>query len=219
MLNSDSEISSILQEGRSETVTLLIPEDTWIRFSEKDLKLLPKKIPQFLKTYGKFLSASKRLGKKAGRTLYQPSPGKQKMKRVNVRVCSASWTLFGTLAQAHGVSRCYLFNYLLRLESLEVGNSIMDTMNLGVPTFHRSYSYILHVDLQNNRVTRKLRCEPETYFHVLETKDRLSFYKSLRNKVSSVVARIPFLDRIITVFLSLKVSVQFQNRPNTAGTL
>ncbi|WP_156804397.1 DUF1564 family protein, partial [Leptospira sp. Fiocruz LV3954] len=33
LLNSDSEISSILQEGRSETVTLLIPEDTWIRFS------------------------------------------------------------------------------------------------------------------------------------------------------------------------------------------
>ncbi|MDI7202943.1 DUF1564 domain-containing protein, partial [Leptospira santarosai] len=62
-------------------------------------------------------------------------------------------------------------------------------------------------------------CEPETYFHVLETKDRLSFYKSLRNKVSSVLARIPFLDRIITVFLSLKVSVQFQNRPNIAGTL
>ncbi|EKR92443.1 hypothetical protein LEP1GSC163_3543 [Leptospira santarosai str. CBC379] len=37
--------------------------------------------------------------------------------------------------------------------------------------------------------------------------------------MSSVLARIPFLDRIITVFLSLKVSVQFQNRPNTAGTL
>ncbi|WP_155117993.1 DUF1564 family protein, partial [Leptospira santarosai] len=32
LLNSDSEISSILQEDRSETVTLLIPEDTWIRF-------------------------------------------------------------------------------------------------------------------------------------------------------------------------------------------
>ncbi|WP_155118632.1 DUF1564 family protein, partial [Leptospira santarosai] len=96
---------------------------------------------------------------------------------------------------------CYLFNYLLRLESLEVGNSIMDTMNLGVPTFHRSYSYILHVDLQNNRVTRKLRCEPETYFHVLETKDRLSFYKSLRNKVSSVLARISCLGTAISNLL------------------
>ncbi|WP_081104096.1 DUF1564 domain-containing protein [Leptospira weilii] len=169
LLNSDHEISSILQEGRSETVTLLIPEGTWLRFSEKDLKLLPKKIPQFLKTYGKLLSASERLGKKAGRTLYQPSPGKRKMKRINVRVSSASWTLFGTFAMAHGVSRCYLFNYLLRLESAGAGNSTVDSR--GVPAFHRSYSYILHLDLPNNRVTRKLHCEPETYFHTLEYKD------------------------------------------------
>ncbi|EQA60795.1 hypothetical protein LEP1GSC062_1847 [Leptospira alexanderi serovar Manhao 3 str. L 60] len=62
----------------------MIPEDTWLRFSEKDLKFLPKKIPQFLKTYGKFPSASKRLGKKAGQTLYQPSSGKRKMNRINI---------------------------------------------------------------------------------------------------------------------------------------
>nr|WP_249262344.1 DUF1564 family protein [Leptospira alexanderi] len=34
-----------------------MPEDTWLRFSEKDLKLLLKKIPQFLKTYGNVSSA------------------------------------------------------------------------------------------------------------------------------------------------------------------
>ncbi|EKR18890.1 PF07600 family protein [Leptospira interrogans serovar Pyrogenes str. 2006006960] len=109
LLNSDHEISSALQKNRSETVTLLIPEDTWLLFSEKDVRLLTKRIPTLLKVYAKYLSSSKRLGKKADRTLYQPSPGKLKMKRIKRSVfLSASWTLLGTLAQAHGVSRCYL---------------------------------------------------------------------------------------------------------------
>ncbi|EMJ90558.1 DUF1564 family protein, partial [Leptospira alstonii] len=34
LINTDCKISSTLGENRSETVTLLIPEDTWIRFSE-----------------------------------------------------------------------------------------------------------------------------------------------------------------------------------------
>ncbi|EQA82212.1 PF07600 family protein [Leptospira alstonii serovar Pingchang str. 80-412] len=170
-LQSDFKISSTLRENRSETVTLLIPEETWIRFSEKDVKGLPRKIPELLRTYGKYLSATKRLGKKAGRTLYQPSPGKQKMKRVNIRLNTGTWTLFGALAQAHGVSRCYLFNYLLWLESVGVGDSIVDTMNEGVPTFHRSYSYILHLDLVENQVTRKLRCRPLSHFYALDYRD------------------------------------------------
>ncbi|WP_036042864.1 DUF1564 domain-containing protein [Leptospira alstonii] len=173
LLNSDCKISSTLGENRSETITLLIPEDTWLCFSEKDVKALPRKIPELLRTYGKYLSTTKRLGKKAGRTLYQPSPGKQKMKRVNIRVSTGSWTLFGAHAQAHGVSRCYLFNYLLWLESVGVGDSIVDTMNAGVPAFHRSYSYILHIDLVNNEVTRKLRCRPISYFYALDYRDWL----------------------------------------------
>ncbi|EMM97771.1 PF07600 family protein [Leptospira interrogans serovar Zanoni str. LT2156] len=168
LLNSDHEISSTFQKNRSETVTLLIPEDIWLLFSEKDVRLLTKRIPTLLKVYAKYLSSSKRLGKKADRTLYQPSPGKLKMKRISVRVPSASWTLLGTLAQAHGVSKCYLFNYLLKLEALGVGNSILNTVRAGVPTFHWSYSYILHLDLSNNQVTRKLHCEPESYFYALD---------------------------------------------------
>ncbi|EMJ91655.1 DUF1564 domain-containing protein [Leptospira alstonii] len=171
LLNSDFEISSTLGENRSETVTLLIPEDNWIRFSEKDLKALPKKIPEFLRTYGKYLSSTRRLGKKAGRTLYQPSPGKRKMKRVNIRVNTGSWTLFGALAQAHGVSRCYLFNYLLWLEETGVGDSIVYTMNAGVPAFHESYSYILHLDLLENQVTRRLRCRPKFFHYALDYRD------------------------------------------------
>ncbi|WP_036095082.1 DUF1564 domain-containing protein [Leptospira weilii] len=171
LLNSDFEINSTLNEGRSETVTLLIPEDTWLCFSEKDLKELPRKIPELLRTYGKYLSSTQRLGKKAGRTLYQPSPGKQKMKRVNVRVSSGSWTLFGTLAQAHGVSRCYLFNYLLRLDEVEFGDEILYTVNGGVPAFHRSYTYVLHVNLVENEVIRRLRCQPRSYFYTLDYRD------------------------------------------------
>ncbi|TGN02540.1 DUF1564 domain-containing protein [Leptospira yasudae] len=171
LLNADREIRSTLQKDRMETVTLLIPEETWLRFSEHEARRLPKKIPQMLRTYAKYLTAQKRLGKNAGRTLYQPSPGKSKMKRVNVRLSPGSWTLFGTLAQAHGVSRCFLFNYLLWLDFAGVGGSVFDTLNAGVPTFHRNYSYILHLDLAYNQVIRKLDCEPDSLFYTLDYRD------------------------------------------------
>ncbi|TGM00946.1 DUF1564 domain-containing protein [Leptospira barantonii] len=171
LLNVDHCIQSKLQETNSHVVTLLIPENRLLRYREKDRKNLPKRIPQLLRTYTKFLSASPRLGKKAGRTLYQPSPGKQKMKRINVRLSTGSWTLFGTLAQAHGVSRCFLFNYLLWLEENEVGDSIIRTLNEGGPTFHKKYKYILDLDLLNNRVSRILQCEPENSFYVLDYQD------------------------------------------------
>ncbi|EMK23599.1 PF07600 domain protein [Leptospira kirschneri serovar Bulgarica str. Nikolaevo] len=87
------------------------------------------------------------------------------MKRVNVRVKSKNWILFGILAQAHGVSRCYLFNYLLWLETLGIGDSIVNTVNAGAPTFHR---YILNVDLLSRQVTRKLRCKPKHQFYIIK---------------------------------------------------
>ncbi|XDD51107.1 DUF1564 domain-containing protein [Leptospira sp. WS92.C1] len=174
LLNEDHEIHSPLQKDRLETVTLLIPEATLLRFSEGNVRALPKKIPGLLRTYGKYLTTTKRLGNQAGKTLYQPSPGKQKMKRINVRLSTGSWTFLGTLAQAHGVSRCYLFNYLLWLEELGVGDSIVETMNAGVPTFHRYYSYILHLDLIHNRVSRKLKCEPDSLFYTLDYRDWFS---------------------------------------------
>ncbi|MCG6168889.1 DUF1564 domain-containing protein [Leptospira sp. FAT2] len=171
LLYSDHRIDSRLQESNTNVVTLLIPEAVLLRYPERDRRNLPKRIPELLRRYGKFLTATKRLGKKAGRTLYQPSPGKEKMKRINVRLSTGSWTLFGTLAQAHGVSRCFLFNYLLWLEENEIGNSIVQTMNEGGPTFHRKYSYILDLDLLNNRVSRLLQCEPEDSFYVLDYRD------------------------------------------------
>lgn len=166
-LNTDQEIRSTLQKGRTETVTLLIPEETILRLGEKNLKILSKRIPILLSTYGKYLTAVSRLGKKADRTLYQRSSAKSKMKRINVRIDPGSWTLFGALAQAHGVSRCYLFHYLLLLEELRVGDSIVRTMNEGVPTLHGYYSYILHLDLPNNRIIRRLHCSPNGEFYAL----------------------------------------------------
>ncbi|TGK44330.1 DUF1564 family protein, partial [Leptospira gomenensis] len=77
LLNNEEEISSRLQNDRKETVTLLVPEETWLRYRERygeaAARRLPKKIPELLRTYAKFLTATKRLGKKAGTTLYQPS--------------------------------------------------------------------------------------------------------------------------------------------------
>lgn len=169
MLSAEEEIRSSLRENRMETVTILIPEKTWLRYGEAKARDLPKRIPEFLRTYGKYLSSVKRLNAQARKTLYQPSSGKSKMRRVNVRLGTGSWTLLGALAQAHGVSRCYLFNYLLWLEEIEVGDSIVDMMNAGTPAFHRSYSYIFHLDLSHNQVYRRLRCDPESIFYAADS--------------------------------------------------
>lgn len=192
LLNSDQCIQSKLQESNSHVVTLLVPENTLLRYREKDRKNLPKRIPQLLRKYTKFLSASPRLGKKAGRTLYQPSPGKQKMKRINVRLSTGSWTLFGVLAQTHGVSRCFLFNYLLWLEENEIGDSIVSIMNEGGPTFHKKYKYILDLDLLNNRASRILKCEPENCFYVLDYRDWYNFEDGrLRSRPAKLDPRPP----------------------------
>lgn len=167
LLNSDPEIRSILQERKTEVVTLLIPEATLFALGEKGRKNLGKQIPILLKYYSKYLSTTKRLGKNARKTIYQPSPGKEKMKRINVRLSTGSWSLLGALAQVHGVSRCFLFNYLLWLEKVGVGDSIVITMNEGGPTFHREYKYILHLDLLKNEITRRLECNPRSTFFVV----------------------------------------------------
>ncbi|TGK66417.1 DUF1564 family protein, partial [Leptospira gomenensis] len=93
------------------------------------------------------------------------------MRRINVRLGTGSWTLLGALAQAHGVSRCYLFNYLLYLEEVGVGDSIEDTMNAGVPTFFFFYFYLINVFFTFNRATRRLQCFPESSFYAFEYRE------------------------------------------------
>lgn len=135
LLTADRVIRSKLREDKTEVVTLLVPQATWLRLGESKRKYLPKQIPMLLRVYGKYLTSIDRLGKKAGKTLYQPSYGRDSMKKVNVRLHTGSWAFLGVLAQAHGVSHCFLFNYLLWLEEVGVGDSIVDTMNEGVPHF------------------------------------------------------------------------------------
>ncbi|MBM9500192.1 DUF1564 domain-containing protein [Leptospira sp. 201903071] len=166
MLNGDHLIQSRFRGNKTNVVTLLIPENTFLRYPEKERRILPKRIPILLKRYGKFLSSTRRLGKRADTTLYQQSPGKRKMKKVNARIGAESWALLGVLAQAHGVSRCFLFNYLLYLEDSEVGDSIVNTMNQGAPTFHKNYRYVLHLDLFNKMISRGLECDPRDTFYL-----------------------------------------------------
>ncbi|RHX88371.1 DUF1564 domain-containing protein [Leptospira stimsonii] len=171
LLDSDQELRSVLQERYSETVTLLIPKKTLSGLSESEKRRLPKRIPDLLRKYGKYLGVTRRLGKKAGKILYQASEGKENMQRINARVSTGSWALLGALAQAHGVSRCYLFNYLLWLEEIEMDSFLVTTMNEGAPTFHRNYRYILHLNLLDNEITRRLECEPSDFLSILDYRD------------------------------------------------
>lgn len=175
LLNSDQELRSRLQQPQCEVVTLLVSKFKLSEYNEEDRKKLPKRIPNLLRIYGKYLTSSKRLGKRAGKTSYQESVGRGNMVRINVRLDTGSWVLLGTLAQAHGVSRCFLFNYLLWLDEVGVGSSIVRTMNEGGPTFHRDYRYILHLDILENSVVRRLECQPDHTFYVLDPRDWYDF--------------------------------------------
>ncbi|PJZ53701.1 DUF1564 domain-containing protein [Leptospira adleri] len=164
-LNSEDRIESALAESQDKVVTLLVPEIYFENLSEDERKLLGKKIPYLLRRYGKFMCAQSRLNEKAITTLYQKDQGK--LKKVNVRMGTGYWALLGALAHAHGVSRCYLFNFLLTLDQAGVGDSIVEVLNGGVPTFHQVYRYIWQLEITDNRVVRLLEFEPnplQTYF-------------------------------------------------------
>ncbi|XDD49535.1 DUF1564 domain-containing protein [Leptospira sp. WS92.C1] len=174
LLNSDHEIRSALREEKFGVVTLLFPKKTLNRFDEKMRRNLPKKLPDLLKRYAKYIASTKRLSSKAGKILYQSNFGQERLQRINARVGSGSWALLGILAQAHGVSRCYLFNYLLWLDEVGVGDSVVQTMNEGAPTFHSYYRYIQLLDLRNHEVVRRLEFDPNP-FSVLDYRDWFDF--------------------------------------------
>ncbi|MBM9501003.1 DUF1564 domain-containing protein [Leptospira sp. 201903071] len=156
-LSPDEKIESLLAERKEKVVTLLIPENYFDRLSVEEQRRLPKKLPFLLRRYSKLMTSRSRLNSKADSILYQ-SPGK--MKKMNFRVNTGYWSMLGVLAQAHGVSRCFLFNFLLSLEDAEVGDSIVEVLNAGVPTFHDVYRYIWHLDLIQNTITRTLEFDP-----------------------------------------------------------
>ncbi|MCG6169346.1 DUF1564 domain-containing protein [Leptospira sanjuanensis] len=163
---SDRKIESPLVEETSRVVTLLVPENYYDQLSTENQLGLSKKLPYLLRRYAKFISATQRINSKAGTALYQDPA---KMKRINFRVSSGDWSILGALAQAHGVSRCYLFNFLLALDEVGVGDSIVETVNAGVPTFHEYYSYIWHLDLAHNRISRQLKFSPNPIRTIYDT--------------------------------------------------
>ncbi|MBM9579380.1 DUF1564 domain-containing protein [Leptospira sp. 201903070] len=156
-LSSEEKIESPLAERNEKVVTLLIPENYLNGLSLDEQRKLPKKLPYLLRRYSKFIASRSRLNSKADSILYQ-NPGK--MRKMNFRANTGHWSMLGALAQAHGVSRCFLFNFLLSLEDAEVGDSIVEVLNAGVPTFHDVYRYIWHLDLIQNTITRSLEFDP-----------------------------------------------------------
>lgn len=138
--NTDQKIESTLNENVEKVVTLLVPKRYYVILSSKDRRMLGKKLPYLLNRYGKFISSHSRLNRRAVTTLYQKNQGE--LKKINFRIDMSHWAMLGVLAHAHGVSRCFLFNFLLSLEKAGVGDSIVKVLNEGVPTFHKIYRYI-----------------------------------------------------------------------------
>ncbi|TGK32655.1 DUF1564 domain-containing protein [Leptospira gomenensis] len=167
-LNTEEKIQSAMTERKNRVVSLLIPESYFVKLSNEDQRYLVKRVPELLRRYAKFMASRSRINDEGITTLYQKNQGK--LKKLNVRMNTGFWSLLGVLANAHGVSRCYLFNFLLFLDRVEVGDSIAESLNEGVPTFHDVYSYIWELDLIHNTITRFLRFSPNPihplYAHV-----------------------------------------------------
>ncbi|EMJ52338.1 PF07600 family protein, partial [Leptospira interrogans serovar Valbuzzi str. Duyster] len=110
LLDDGQKIQSFLIEGSVGTDSLLVPDVYWNRLNLQEKKALRNKLPFLLRKYSKQIASMKRLHNKAGKIKYNRGVGK--MKKLSIRVHSGVWATLGVLAAAHGVSRCYLFNYM-----------------------------------------------------------------------------------------------------------
>ncbi|AOP35261.1 hypothetical protein A0128_16275 [Leptospira tipperaryensis] len=161
-LYTNRKIQSVLFEAKKEVETILFPERYLNSLSGKERKELPGKILPLLKRYQKFMLSKRRINPRAGKTLYQGDQGR--LVRVNLRIESEAWILLGVLSATHGVSRCFMVNYLLWLDDSGVGDSIDEALNVGCPPFHNSYSYIWHLDLLGKRIIRRIEFDPDPLF-------------------------------------------------------
>ncbi|MCG6193973.1 DUF1564 domain-containing protein [Leptospira sp. FAT2] len=157
-LDIDQKIQSVLVSSESNVETLLFQESYLNSLSTEQRKVLPKRILPLLRKYQKFLLSKRRINRNAQKTLYQRNVGK--LVRLNMRVNTGIWAILGVIAAAHGVSRCFLVNYMIWLDDSGVGDSIEEKLNVGSPTFQNSYSYLWHLDLLNNRITKSLEFRP-----------------------------------------------------------
>ncbi|MBM9501369.1 DUF1564 domain-containing protein [Leptospira sp. 201903071] len=159
LLSSKKKILSALNEGELGSDSLLIPFSYWNRLDKIQKKALSQKLPFLLIRYTKYIASLDRLHCKGGRIKYNWGVGD--LKKMTIHVHSGVWAVLGALAAAHGVSRCFLFNYLLWLEDAGVGDSIVETMNRGVPHFHTIYQMTWTLNLRKNQIARALHFEPD----------------------------------------------------------
>ncbi|KPA28653.1 PF07600 family protein [Leptospira interrogans] len=159
LLDDGQKIESALVEDSVGTDSLLVPDVYWNRLNAQERKALRSKLPFLLRKYSKQIASMKRLHDRAGKIKYNRGVGK--MKKFSVRVHTGVWATLGVLAAAHGVSRCYLFNYMLWLEDLGGKEDFfVKTLNPGVPSFHWTYKMTWKIDRRQNLISRELQFEP-----------------------------------------------------------
>ncbi|WP_061286617.1 DUF1564 domain-containing protein [Leptospira interrogans] len=156
LFDEGQKIESALVEDSIGTDSLLVPNDYWNRLNSQERKDLRKKLPILLRKYSKRIASMERLHHKAGKIKYNRDVGK--MKKFSIRVHTGVWATLGVLAAAHGVSRCYLFNYMLWLD--EQGDFFVKTLNRGVPSFHWTYEMTWKISRRQNLISRELKFEP-----------------------------------------------------------
>ncbi|MBM9502699.1 DUF1564 domain-containing protein [Leptospira sp. 201903071] len=162
ILNSERQIRSVFEDRKSEIVTLLIPEARILSMSKEERKEFPKKLAPLIRKYQKYLVSSKRLHSKAGKILYNRDQGP--LKKLNLRMKNSDWNLLSVLAATHGVSRCFLVNYLLWLDEIGVGESLFEKVYQGVPTSKGIYQFKWDIHFETNRLIRSLQVEPAKIF-------------------------------------------------------
>ncbi|WP_002745576.1 DUF1564 domain-containing protein [Leptospira mayottensis] len=156
LLDDGQKIESALIENSVGTDSLLVPNVYWNRLNAQERKALREKLPFLLRKYSKQIASMKRIHHRAGKIKYNRNVGK--MKKFSIRVHTGVWATLGVLAAAHGVSRCYLFNYMLWLEEEE--NFLVENINPGVPSFHWTYKMTWKIDRKQNLISRELQFEP-----------------------------------------------------------
>lgn len=159
LISATPSTSSRLTGSKKNVESILIPESFLKRLTDLERKNLPKIVGPLLETYTKYIVSLRRLNPRAKKVMYQRGEGK--LIKVNMRIASEHWELLRVLADAHGVSKSFLFNYILWLDSLDVGESFREVLGVGVPTLHNSYSYTLQYDRIQNKISRILKFTPE----------------------------------------------------------
>jgi Protein of unknown function (DUF1564) len=162
ILNSEREIQSVFEDKKTEIVSLLIPEIKILSMSKEERKEFPKRLAPLVRKYQKYLASSRRIHSKAGKILYNRDKGP--LKKLNLRMKNSDWNLLSVLAAAHGVSRCFLINYLLWLDEIGVGDSSFDKVYQGVPTSKGIYQFKWDIRFESNKLVRSLQIEPSKIF-------------------------------------------------------